>query len=232
MKYLVIFAVLAICGFGKIQAQSCHLRELDLCAATLLVFTNNPSENTGTDEEIERQCGFIREAEECHKNYTAKCATESQRELVDFLGTSGKKISDEFCTKGTKLREDYKRHARCMSQSRKDAKKCTRDLKAALEVISSVEWDKRISTSCCSFNRFDDCLTDHLRKACGEEAVKISDQLIRLAASRLPEIICKAYSAKSKKCKDLLPAPGTAPQGGKANSLLNRVFATYVNNQD
>ncbi|KAK4337394.1 hypothetical protein RND71_043341 [Anisodus tanguticus] len=28
---------------GQIKAQSCHLRELDLCAATLLVFTQNPS---------------------------------------------------------------------------------------------------------------------------------------------------------------------------------------------
>lgn len=28
--------------FRGLQAQNCHLRELDLCAATLLVFTNNP----------------------------------------------------------------------------------------------------------------------------------------------------------------------------------------------
>ncbi|XP_015785219.1 uncharacterized protein LOC107362631 [Tetranychus urticae] len=230
MKFLCITAILAILCIGKIESQQCHLRELDLCAATLLVFTNNPSETTGTDEEIERQCGFIREAEECHKNFTSKCATESQKELVEFLGTGGKKVADEFCTAGTKLREDYKKHAKCMSESRKDSKKCTKDLKAALEIISDTQWDKRISTSCCAFNRFDDCLTSNLRTKCGDEAVEISRKLVRLAASRLPEIVCQSY--KGDKCTGLLPPSGTAPTGTKSNSLLSRVFSTYVGNQD
>jgi hypothetical protein len=30
-------------GTSQVQAQNCHLRELDLCAASLLVFTQGPS---------------------------------------------------------------------------------------------------------------------------------------------------------------------------------------------
>uniref|UniRef100_T1KCL6 DUF19 domain-containing protein n=1 Tax=Tetranychus urticae TaxID=32264 RepID=T1KCL6_TETUR len=206
---------------GQIESQQCHLRELDLCAATLLVFTNNPSDATGTDEEIERQCGFIREAEECHKNFTTQCATESQRELIEFLGSGVKKVADEFCTAGTKLREDYKKHAKCVSESRKDSKTCTKDLKAALEIISDIQWDKRISTSCCAFKRFEDCVTTNLRTKCGDEAVEISRKLVRLAASRLPEIVCQSY--KGDKCTGLLPPSGTAPTGAKSNSILSRV---------
>lgn len=119
-----------------------------------------------------------------------------------------------------------------MSSSRKEAKKCTKDLRAALEVISNAPWDKRIMTSCCAFNRFDDCLEDHLLKKCGQEALDVSKKMLRLAVSRLPEVICKSYDPKSERCVSALPKPGTAPKGGKSQSLLQRVFATYVNNQD
>uniref|UniRef100_T1JYE3 DUF19 domain-containing protein n=1 Tax=Tetranychus urticae TaxID=32264 RepID=T1JYE3_TETUR len=115
------------------------------------------------------------------------------------------------------------KHAKCVSESRKDSKTCTKDLKAALEIISDIQWDKRISTSCCAFKRFEDCVTTNLRTKCGDEAVEISRKLVRLAASRLPEIVCQSY--KGDKCAGLLPPSGTAPTGAKSNSILSRVFS-------
>lgn len=51
-------------------AQSCHLRELDLCSATLLLFNQNPSGVATTDNELDKQCGFLGEAQQCFKNFT------------------------------------------------------------------------------------------------------------------------------------------------------------------
>ncbi|XP_053201294.1 uncharacterized protein LOC128386301 isoform X3 [Panonychus citri] len=221
---LLLAAILLI---NQTHGQSCHLRELDLCAATLLVFTQNPSEITGSEIELDKQCGFIREAESCRRNFTQRCTTPLQRELIDYLGEGGRQVGDEFCTRGSPLREEYKRHARCLGSTRRESAWCSKDLQRAMEVVTNSALDARISTACCAFNRYDSCTSNIISSRCGPQALALSRRVIRLAASRLPEMLCSSYPATSKKCIEVLPASGEAPLGSRSNSLLSRLFSTY-----
>lgn len=59
-----------------VSAQNCHLRELDLCSATLLLFNQNPSGVATTDNELDKQCGFLSEAQGCFNNFTTRCVNK------------------------------------------------------------------------------------------------------------------------------------------------------------
>lgn len=183
---------------------------------------------TGNEAELDRQCGFIREADTCRRNYTRRCTTPLQRELIDFVSQGGQKVADEFCTPGSALREEYKKHAKCLGEARVESNFCAKDLQRALEIVSSTSWDLRVPVACCAYNRFDVCSSEIIRSRCGSKALSLSRRVIRLAASRLPEILCQTYPPTSKKCIDLLPPPGEAPLGPRSNSVLSRIFSTYA----
>lgn len=86
------------------EACNCHLRELDLCAATLLLFNQNPSGVATTDAEVDKQCGFLKESQDCFRNFTTRCATPLQRELIGFVAEGSQELFKQFCTKGTEVR--------------------------------------------------------------------------------------------------------------------------------
>lgn len=86
------------------HGQACHLRELDLCAASLLLFNQNPSGVATTDAEVDKQCGFLKESQECFKNFTTRCTTPLQRELIGFVSEGSQELFKQFCSKGTEIR--------------------------------------------------------------------------------------------------------------------------------
>lgn len=222
--YIVSLFFLALLSSHTVTAQTCHLRELDLCAATLLVLAQNPGNPTGSDGEIDRQCSFIREADDCLRNFTDKCATPLQRELIDFISLGGKQATEQLCTSGTSLRNDYKKHAKCLGEARKESKECAKDLQAAIELMTDAPWDNRITFGCCAYNRFQRCSSKSVKNLCGSKAVEVSKKLIHMATSRLPEMVCSSF--KESKCADVLPPPGNAPKGTK--SALAKMLATYL----
>lgn len=150
-----------------------------------------------------------------------------QHDLIEFLTKGAQKTADEFCTPGTQIREDYKKYAQCLGQARSLQKNCNRDLQAALEVVTSTVWNNRVRAVCCAYNRYDECSSGILLKECGKDALELSKKVVRLSLSRLPDIVCKAYPANGQECIELLPAPGSPP-AGRSNSLISRIFATYV----
>jgi len=210
------------------RAQSCHLRELDLCAATLLVFTQNPSGIATSDNELNKQCGYLREADVCLRNFTRRCTTPLQRELINFVTEGSMRLLNEYCTPGTQLRQSYLKHAPCLNQAQKNQRTCVKDLQAALEVVTTVEWDKRIPAGCCSYRRFIACTENLVESKCGKEAVEFMNLLLRMALSRLPDIVCQGYGPENAECRQLLPAPGTNPKGARSNSVLSRLFSAYT----
>lgn len=119
--------------------QSCHLRELDLCAASMLVLTQAPSGLASNDAEINKQCQHLREADSCLRNYSRRCMTPMQRELMSLASNSTLGLMDEYCTRGSKLRQNYLKHATCFNQLQKkqEHKGCLRDLQASLELLGS-----------------------------------------------------------------------------------------------
>jgi len=229
MKNLLWCVALAFaCLAVGARAQSCHLRELDLCAATLLVFTQNPSGIATSDNELNKQGGYLREADVCLRNFTRRCTTPLQRELINFVTEGSMRLLNEYCTPGTQLRQSYLKHAPCLNQAQKNQRTCVKDLQAALEVVTTVEWDKRIPAGCCAYRRFTACTENLVESKCGKEAVEFMNLLLRMALSRLPDIVCQGYGPENAECRQLLPAPGTNPKGARSNSVLSRLFSAYT----
>jgi len=226
-----LFLTLAFLAFvaNQVHAQNCHLRELDLCAASLLVFTQGPSGLANTDAEMDRQCTFIKEADECIRNYTSTCATDLQQQLADMVFDGTAKLQKDYCTKGSQLRELYMKHSPCLRNAMREAQKpCIKDLQVAFEAMTEAKWDKRVGFGCCAYNRVGDCMSKALKKECGEETVSFVGNMTRAALSRLPDIMCAEHTLESPTCKEL-PPPGSAPKGGKTTSILNRLLSAYTN---
>lgn len=140
---------------------------------------------------------------------------------------------NEYCTPRSHLRTNYLKHAVCLNQvQKKEQKSCTRDLQAALELLGgdggSAANGKRLQLMCCTYKRFESCLSGQIDKRCGREAVSFVNGMLRRATSRLPETMCRNYKPDSSECKALLPKPGTVPKGAKSNSILSRLLSAYT----
>lgn len=214
------------------QAQSCHLRELDLCAATLLVFVQSPGGLAVNEAEINKQCVHLREADTCLRNFTKRCMTPLQRELINFTANSTYQLMDDYCAKGSAFRSSYLKHASCLNQvQKKEQKNCIRDLQVALEALSSAsngETSKRIHLACCAYRRFDSCMSHQVESKCGKEALQFVRSTVERITSRLPDKFCRNQKPEGQECKTLLPKPGTLPKGSKSSSVISRLVSAYT----
>ena len=181
-----------------------------------------------SENELNKQCGYLKEADFCLRNYTRRCATPLQRELISFVTEGSLRLLSEYCSRGSQLQRSYLKHAQCLNSVQRTQRICVKDLQAALEVISQVEWDKRIPAGCCSYRRFVHCTENLVESRCGKEAVEFMNLLLRMALSRLPDIVCQGYGPDNAECKALLPAQGTKPKGSRSSSVLSRLFSAYT----
>lgn len=227
MRSAVILVLLGISA-EWVSAQNCHLRELDLCSATLLLFNQNPSGVATTDNELDKQCGFLSEAQGCFNNFTTRCTTPLQRELLAFASEGSNELFREFCSRGSKIRSDYLKHAPCLGQTQPDQKRCLNDVQVGLEKISAAKFNERLPTACCTYVRYSSCTTAAVAKKCGREAVEFGQLLLKMAASNLPDTVCQSFK-NNPVCDTLLPPKGTRPTG-KSNSVLSRLFSAYLGN--
>lgn len=199
------------------RAQSCHMRELDLCAATLVVFTQSPSGLAVTDADLNKQCGYLREADNCLKNFVKRCTTPLQRQMVAFMGEGSMDLLDDYCKPGTELRKAYLKHATCLNTAQKSHQKtCIRDLQTSLETLTSINadnWQKRMPVGCCTYKRFEQCLGSQVEKKCGKEAMNFIKLVLKRAFSRMPDMVCRNYKSEGNECKAILPPLGTTPKG-------------------
>ncbi|XP_023218949.1 uncharacterized protein LOC111621114 [Centruroides sculpturatus] len=229
----VVYLVAAILLFGAEQSlqQSCHLRELDLCAASMLLFTQGQSSPiAANEEEVTKQCEYITEARHCINNFTNKCTTELQRELLKYVLEGTEKTMDDFCTKGSNLRKEYLKYAPCVSKHFEDQRPCLNDALATLETLEHKKFDERIPTICCGYSRFRKCLSNNVINKCDKEADKLIDKVIQLTATDLLSLICGNYDHSGDKCKGLLPSEGSKPKGSNSNSALGRILSAFLTN--
>lgn len=196
------------------------MRELDLCAATLVIFTQNPSGLAVTDHDLTKQCGYLREADTCMRNFMKRCTTPLQQQMMSFMGEGSMELLDEYCKPGTELRKAYLKHATCLNSAQKSHQKaCIKDLQVSLETLTASfnstteNWGKRVSTGCCTYRRFEQCLGSQVEKKCGKEALNFINLVLKRAFSRMPDMLCRKYKSESTECKAILPAPGTMPKG-------------------
>jgi len=224
-----VFLVAALCSVQLASAQqSCHLRELDLCAATLSVLAQSPNGAASTDAELDKQCVYLRETETCIRNFTMRCSSDQQQELMNIAFDGLLRILNEYCTKGSNIRKSYFKNIPCLADAVKGQKGCINDLQVAFEVVTSVEWDKRIPAVCCGLNGLRTCTVKLIEDKCGKDPVNFLNEVLRLGLSRVPEIVCGDYQPGNKACNDILPPPGSAPKSGRSKSVLSRLLSAYT----
>lgn len=140
----------------------------------------------------------------------------------------------EFCTRGSPLRTSYLKHSKCLNQVQKaqakEPKVCLRDLQASLELLTSSNANhsnKKLQLACCSYRKFEACISDKLEKKCGKEVLQFLSNTLQRVTSRLPETVCRNYPPEAQECKLLLPKAGTIPKGTKSQSIISRLLSAY-----
>lgn len=140
----------AAAAASNAAAESCHLREFDLCMTSAIVFVQQPQGTKVNEAEIEKQCSLFKETEECLESFTDRCMTPMQNSLVDFMSGGLLKYMRDYCKKGSDLRRVYLKHGECVQKHRKDANKCLVDFQAAIEKSTQDEtnWRDRPKVLC------------------------------------------------------------------------------------
>lgn len=212
------------------SAKSCHLRELDLCLASVLVFAQPPTNNKVTENDINKQCHYFDETENCFKNYTSNCGTGSQRALIDFISDGILQTFRDYCTPGNNMRRLTLKHGECINLQRPKTNKCLIDLQAAIEKATADPNNhrERPKILCCAYDRHRACMTSVIEPTCGKEAVELGDTFVRAIFSRAIQVTCSKYKHQSSTCKAILPRVGTIPKGPKSNSVISRLMSTMT----
>lgn len=208
--------------------QTCHLRELDLCLASVAVFTQSTNPHPVTNAELTRQCKVLMETEGCLKNYTSRCMTDMQSRMVDVFAEGPLDTIRELCRNGSKIRTKYLKHGDCVNNQNKAQRVCMRDFQVSLEKTMDIEWQDRLKLGCCAYNKLTACLRDVIEPKCGPEAWEMHSELFRATLSRLPSVTCAKYDHSSKACGALLPPAGSLPKGAKSHSVLSKLFSAYT----
>lgn len=197
-----------------------------------MVFTQSPSGLAVTDNDLTKQCGYLREADNCLKGFIKRCTTPLQRQMVNFMGEGSMDLLDDYCKPGTELRKAYLKHATCLNSAQKSHQKaCIKDLQAAFETLTSTSadnWQKRIPLGCCTYRRFEHCIDSQVEKKCGKEALNFINMVLKRAFSRMPDMLCRNYKPDGKECSTILPPIGTLPKGAKSSSVVSRLFSAYT----
>lgn len=178
------------------------------------------------ENDLNKQCGYLKEADNCLKNFISRCTTPIQRQMVAFMGEGSNDLLDDYCKPGTELRKAYLKHATCLNSAQKSHQKsCIKDLQVSLEALTSINtenWQKRIPIGCCSYKRFEHCIGSQVEKKCGKEALDFINLVLKRAFSRMPDMVCRNYKPEKGDCASILPPVGSTPKGKPSIPLQNR----------
>ncbi|GBM87138.1 hypothetical protein AVEN_247009-1 [Araneus ventricosus] len=230
MKYLFAFAVFIALAY-QATAQSCHLREVDLCIATM-IFHYQGSGVPVDESSVESLCESIDETTQCLRNFTNKCMTPVQREVLQLVSEGSEATVKDFCTKGSEVRVKFLKHAKCLGEVHADdsMRECMVGMQLAIEKVTETQFDKRVGTLCCGFRQFLACGEKLTEQKCGREAVEMGRTIAELAVTELPNVVCHSFDPNSNSCQALLPAKGSTPRGTQSSSQLARLLATALGN--
>lgn len=232
-SHLILLMLLTF-PLENVISQMCHLKELDKCAMTILIFTGNPSGIATSEAELNDQCNHLRKTENCVRNFTRKCMTSLQQELIGFATEGTYRLIDGYCTPGNQLRSSFlKRSASCWNKGQQqDQRNCVKEFHEVLNTLaSSSNSDDRIRTGCCAYRRFNDCTRTSLEVKCGKETVEFMHVLLRMALSHLPDAVCQNYASRGdgeRECdRSSVPDRPKYYKEGRKN-ILSRFMVPYA----
>jgi len=223
-RVCALFICFWFVGLARAQS-SCHLRELDLCAAGVLGYAQRGYPTT--DNDLNKMCGAIREAQNCIKSFTQRCSTSQQRGFIDLFLQGGLGGLSEFCKQGSQIRKTYLTHASCLNRAQRNQRPCLKDFQTGVEVFTQMTWDKQLKTGCCAIRRLRDCNDKVIRQVCGDEAVNSLEEMTSSLMPKVAKLVCSEMDPAGKLCTSLLPASGTTFTGEKSKSIIARLLTTY-----
>lgn len=124
------------------------MRELDLCLASIAVFTQNSNAHPVNNAEINKHCKILLETGTCLSNFTSRCMTEMQAKTVDLFAGGGLGVIQELCKPQSKIRSTYLKHGDCVNGQRKAQKVCMRSFQVSLEKAVDIDWQDRLKLGC------------------------------------------------------------------------------------
>ncbi|CAL1276261.1 unnamed protein product [Larinioides sclopetarius] len=228
---LCFFAVLL---FGiaaqQVYSQACHLREVDLCVA-IGMFHYQSNGIPSDDEKVTEWCETMQEVTQCMGNFTDKCMSPLQKELVGLL-TGSDEVGKEFCQPGSEIRTNYLAHAECLADGTEgeDFKTQLRDIQVVLEKMFDVPFKQRFPLMCCGFRRFRETTERLTANRCGEESVQMIRSIMKMIVTDLPDMVCQRFDPNSSDCKELLPPSGTPSKGAENQTQLGKLMDTVLGN--
>jgi len=114
MKILFVTALLLAVAASEVYSQSCHMREVDLCMA-IGMFHYQSNGVPPDEEKVVEWCETMKEVEDCMGNYSSKCLSPLQREVMGLMAGS-EENAKQLCIPGSEVRARYLQHAQCLSE--------------------------------------------------------------------------------------------------------------------
>uniref|UniRef100_A0A4Q8K3A4 U85-Liphistoxin-Lth1a_1 n=1 Tax=Liphistius thaleban TaxID=1905330 RepID=A0A4Q8K3A4_9ARAC len=223
--YIIIILPLLLCGV-QLVASNCHSREIEFCTAPLILYVQGGDLPT-TEEDLDDVMEVVNDGYHCLLNYTTKCISPLQREVLDLVTEGISFLIKELGTKGSEIRKEVLAHAPCVSEAytKPEIKAAFEDLNVGLESIMNAPFKDRPATICCTLNRLADSVREILKAECGEESVKVAEKLIETAVTDFPSIMCASFPESGSTCARLLKPKGTKSDGSKSKFHLIRLLS-------
>jgi len=184
-SFFAIVLLFAVAATGA-YSQACHLREIDLCSA-MGMFHYQSNGVPSDDEKVTEWCETVKEVEECMGNYSAKCLSPLQREVMQLMG-GGDETGREMCTEGSEVRARYLEHAECLAEGSEsdEFRDNLKDMQVLIEELFEVPFKSRFSLFCCGIERFHKRVEDITRERCGQGAVEMVRTILKMITTDMP----------------------------------------------
>lgn len=214
----------------EVSSQACHLREVDLCVA-IGMFHYQSNGIPPDDEKVSEWCETMTEVKECMGNFSAKCLSPLQRELMGLMSGSDE-IANELCTEGSEIRTNYLSHAECLAEGSEtdEFKGHMKDVQVVIESMFDVPFKQRFPLMCCGFRRFHIATEAATAKRCGEGSVDMIRNIMKMITTDLPETICQRFDPAAEECTSIMPPSGTPSKGADNKTQLGKLMDTVFGN--
>lgn len=219
----------------KRRRRSCHLRALDRCLSRIEKLSNDPDSSlliTST-EGMDQICTASQNVVKCMKGFMKKCGTPLQRELFDFGNQQFEMQLGNYCNDSAK-RDKFLVHSPCIQSkvlSKSGYKRnCVDPFLAALDATKNTkDLDDRLDLSCCSINRWEDCLYRRIDSKCTEGAREAMTEFLQNGFGAQSDMLCKneLFDFKKEGCTKLFPPANVKAKGKYSDNPLTKYIATY-----
>jgi len=229
--YFSCLAVFLLAIFAtEVQSQACHLREVDLCVA-IGMFHYQSNGIPPDEEKVDEWCETMQEVRDCMGNFSMKCMSPLQRELMGLMSGSDE-IALEFCQQGSDVRSNYLEHAECLAEGSEtdEFKNHMKDIQVVIENMFEVPFKQRFPLMCCGFRRFHIATEAMTAQRCGQESVDMIRNIMKMITTDLPETICQTFDPASDQCTAIMPPSGTPSKGAENKSQLGKLMDTVFGN--